>query len=151
MRELVEARNSKGLRFDMSPMLANIDQVCQRTEAFLSALDIENERFDILLVLRELLNNAVIHGSRLHREKRIRVVVICAGKELNIEIKDQGQGFDWRRRIEQPFPNLSACSGRGVFIAKYFSDFCTYNDMGNKVWFIKKLSCQPTGPKKEKS
>lgn len=140
MREIVESRDSKRLSFDIAARLENIDQVCLKTEKFLYAQGLRKECFDILLILRELLNNAVIHGSRLNWEKRVHVIVLLAFNTLHIEIEDQGQGFDWPKHLDMASSDSATYSGRGIFIARYFADSCTYNSTGNKVEFTKSFS-----------
>lgn len=55
---------------------------------------------------------------------------------LIITIRDDGQGFDWKRQIESSkhICLASQMHGRGILIAKEFSfDHLYYNDIGNQV------------------
>jgi len=47
------------------------------------------------LALDEALDNAVVHGNRMDRQKLVQVLCRCeSGKEIFVVVKDQGQGFD---------------------------------------------------------
>src|ERR1700736_726669 len=47
------------------------------------------------LALAEALDNAVVHGNRMDRQKLVQVLCRCEpGKGISVVIKDQGQGFD---------------------------------------------------------
>lgn len=62
----------------------------------------EGMRADLLLLLSELVSNAVLHG-RVGPESSIGVQVQEAGNLVRVEVSDPGAGFDWeRRRRERP-------------------------------------------------
>ena len=59
-------------------------------------------RADLLLLLSELVSNAVLHG-RVGPESSIGVQVQEAADKVRVEVIDPGAGFDWeRRRRERP-------------------------------------------------
>lgn len=62
----------------------------------------EGMRADLLLLLSELVSNAVLHG-RVGPESSIGIDVRGADRVLRVEVTDPGAGFDWeRRRRERP-------------------------------------------------
>ena len=59
-------------------------------------------RADLLLLLSELVSNAVLHG-RVGPESSIGVQVQEVTDLVRVEVSDPGAGFDWeRRRRERP-------------------------------------------------
>ncbi len=59
-------------------------------------------RADLLLLLSELVSNAVLHG-RVGPEASIRVQVQGGDRLVRADVSDHGAGFDWeRRRRERP-------------------------------------------------
>ena len=59
-------------------------------------------RADLLLLLSELVSNAVLHG-RVGAEGRIGVRIEHEPKQVRVEVSDPGSGFEWdRRRRERP-------------------------------------------------
>jgi CheY-like chemotaxis protein len=115
----------------------------------------------VVVGLAELLLNAVEHGnlgisfdekSRLRRENRwdeevaIRLADPAnAAKEVWVEyvrepdririlIRDQGDGFDWRRHLAMDPAQSTGLHGRGIAIARMMSfDHIEYRGRGNEV------------------
>jgi serine/threonine-protein kinase RsbW len=93
----------------------------------------EDDRHRIGMAVRECMVNAVVHGNRYNRNKRVHVSVYLEktdpaagatpGVRLTIRITDQGEGFEMQ---EVPDPlhdtNLLRHSGRGLFLMGAFMD-----------------------------
>lgn len=87
---------------------------------------------EILLVLRELLKNAVVHGNRNLSELTVSVAI--SRREVGqycVEVEDQGAGFDARRVFEDPPP-----TGRGFSILRSTATEVRTSDRGNRVTVI---------------
>ena len=114
-------------------------------EEFLSLLN-ENSietglKQSLLIVLQELVTNAMEHGNQFAANKKVYVNLIITDYNLHLVIKDEGTGFDWKSTLESEDLNLEDGSerGRGVIIANMIGDYLTYNQVGNEVHFIKQL------------
>ena len=46
------------------------------------------------LAVREIVNNAIIHGNRLDRQKKVIVRIARSTNQITITVWDQGEGFD---------------------------------------------------------
>src|SRR5215469_12994501 len=84
----------------------------------------EDEQHRIGMAVRECMVNAVVHGNRYNRNKRVHVVVrIEQAGRFTIQITDEGEGFEMK---EVPDPlnesNLLRHSGRGLFLMGAFMD-----------------------------
>jgi serine/threonine-protein kinase RsbW len=88
----------------------------------------EDDRHRIGMAVRECMVNAVVHGNRYNRNKRVHVNVYIEkaalpAARLTIRITDQGEGFEMQ---EVPDPlhdtNLLRHSGRGLFLMGAFMD-----------------------------
>ena len=90
------------------------------------------------LVRREVLVNAVEHGTRDNPDRTISCALRLRGNSLTIAVADQGPGFDWRaargRQCE-----IWRASGRGLEILARYATRIRFNDKGNAVTIIKKL------------
>jgi anti-sigma regulatory factor (Ser/Thr protein kinase) len=54
------------------------------------------ECYGLLIVTRELLMNAIVHGNRRDASKETRIVILSLGPDLfDIVVKDEGAGFDY--------------------------------------------------------
>jgi anti-sigma regulatory factor (Ser/Thr protein kinase) len=83
------------------------------TAASVTASLKEAERDDVMLVISELVTNAVRHVSRVPGEDTVSVAIGVAEPRLRIEVCDRGTGF----AIEDvDRPTLDAPDGRGLFI-----------------------------------
>jgi len=78
---------------------------------------------DIAISVSELVNNAICHGNKSSGEKTVKVRIARNGKEINITITDQGEGFD-PEQIQDPLAdeNLLKEAGRGIFIVRSLMD-----------------------------
>jgi len=83
----------------------------------------EELAFGIEMALREAVTNAMVHGNQEDESKFVEVIFNCHDNELEIEVRDQGAGFD---PAEVPDPtnaeNLLKSSGRGIFLMRTFMD-----------------------------
>ena len=78
----------------------------------------EEDLFNIKLSLEESLVNAVKYGNKLDPQLFVEVSLEASGGVLTIEVKDQGQGFDFKNVLDPTREeNLERTSGRGVFLS----------------------------------
>ena len=98
----------------------------------------EDELFDIRLCLEEALINAIKHGNRTQKDKKIFFKIKISPGKIEIEVKDQGKGFN-HRNIPSPTikKNLEKTSGRGIFLIKKLMDKVEFLDSGTRIRMIK--------------
>lgn len=95
----------------------------------------DKRRLDILTSVNEAVTNAIHHGNRDDRKKKVTVSleVRQTGKFI-ICITDEGKGFPWK---DAPDPlsgkGLQKVGGRGIFIMRKLADRLIFNKKGNKV------------------
>jgi serine/threonine-protein kinase RsbW len=97
------------------------------------------------LVLDEALDNAVVHGNRMDRQKLVQVLCRCElGKGISVVVKDQGQGFD-ASAVPDPTAaeNLTAEHGRGIWPMKSVMDEVSFERGGTEVRMLKAPTRQP--------
>jgi anti-sigma regulatory factor (Ser/Thr protein kinase) len=87
------------------------------------------------LALDEALDNAVVHGNRMDRQKLVQVLCRCEpGKGISVVIKDQGQGFDPSAVPDPTAPeNIGAEHGRGIWLMKSVMDEVSFEGGGTEV------------------
>ncbi|MCP4645542.1 MAG: ATP-binding protein [bacterium] len=86
------------------------------------------------IVLRELLNNALVHGNQGVAALRIRGSVVHTGPDTwEIAVEDQGMGFD-HRRVDMRLPeDPRRVRNRGLVLVAALSEGVAFNEKGNRV------------------
>ncbi len=125
-------------RVDLANLVhAASDEICR-----IAGLD-EDSMLNLGLALREATVNAMKHGNKMREEKPVNVTFHLNGRRLEVEIVDQGEGFDYEASVDPRLPeNLDKTSGRGLFLMRTFCDdvkFSRGKGCGTRVSLIKKL------------
>jgi serine/threonine-protein kinase RsbW len=89
--------------------------------------------FELELVARECINNAIVHGNRNNPGKYVFLEIRVGRRWILIRVKDEGGGFDWRRRAQGTFSDWTATSGRGLPILAHYTSRVSFNRKGNQV------------------
>ncbi|MGI6616027.1 MAG: PAS domain S-box protein [Dethiobacteria bacterium] len=99
-----------------------------------------------LICLHELASNAMEHGNRMNREKKVLVELLLTERYVQASVQDEGEGFDWRAYHQKPM-ELKGLSerGRGIALVKACSDRLLYNDRGNRATFVIHCSTEEGG------
>jgi serine/threonine-protein kinase RsbW len=75
------------------------------------------------LAVREIVNNAVIHGYRFDWQKKVIVRIARTTNQIAITVWDQGKGFNLDSLPDPHSPEaLLRRSGRGIYLARAFMD-----------------------------
>lgn len=79
------------------------------------------------MAVREGVANAIKHGNKLDAQKKVNATFDLRGNRLEVEIADQGVGFD-PGGVSDPLnpTNLMKTSGRGIFYMRTFMDSVEY-------------------------
>ena len=99
----------------------------------------DREIFSIKLALEEALVNAIKHGNQMDRSKTVRVAYFIDPNRFEIDITDEGCGFD---PCDVPDPtaveNLERPCGRGLMLMRHYMTEVQFTGRGNCV-SMKKL------------
>jgi len=89
---------------------------------------------NILLSLSEAINNAIIHGNKMMKNKKVTVKYIIKKDLIEIQVYDEGLGFDYKN-IPDPTlrENLEKETGRGIFIIKNLTDSLEFDNNGSLI------------------
>jgi serine/threonine-protein kinase RsbW len=83
----------------------------------------EESAFGVEMAVREAITNAIVHGNREDEAKAVEVTFNCLEHALEIEVRDQGKGFDPSNVPDPTDPaNILKTSGRGIFLMRSFMD-----------------------------
>jgi len=122
-------------------IISSKESELQRVEDFI------NEVFDfykfpktcfnkVLLCISEATINAIAHGNKGDKRKKVELSVDCKTHLISIKITDEGDGFDFSS-LPDPTQkeNLQKESGRGIHIIKSMAKTFSFNEKGNSLQF----------------
>ncbi len=103
----------------------------------------EQTAFGIDMAVREAITNAMVHGNQEDETKSVELILNCLGDALEIEVRDQGEGFDPADVPDPTEPaNILKTSGRGIFLMRSFMDeveWLARPDGGTTVRMVKRF------------
>lgn len=127
------------LRIDMAPSVENLDRACGDVRNFLEHCGEHESIFNVILLTREALGNAIIHGSGLSPDRPVCYELDLRDGSAYLTVTDAGNGWDWRSHGFE-LPPRGQEEGRGLFIIRSYSDDVTFNDKGNRITICKRLA-----------
>lgn len=117
--------------------LEAVESACGELRQWLATSGARCQVFDLELVARECLNNAVLHGNQSDAMKRVTLRVRLGRRWIRLEVVDEGLGFDWRKVSGTALRDVSLTDGRGLFICRKYGRRVAFQAPGNRiiVWF----------------
>ncbi len=118
------ADSSKTYRLQVPSVPDRITEVDDFLESILREVGVAEETIaDVAIAVTEIVNNAIDHGNAGNPAKMVRMSVAIATDELQIEVTDEGGGFD-PEGVADPLAqeNLLREVGRGIFIVRHLMD-----------------------------
>lgn len=79
----------------------------------------DDDKFNIKLILSELIINGIKHGNKNDLEKNIFVSLFIDDEWVEISVSDEGEGFIYTKNID---PYTYCESGRGLLLVEGLSD-----------------------------
>lgn len=121
---LSRKRNMEKTQTSLDSTLDSVDEaeVMATREAGKLGFD-EDEQAHIGMAVRECMVNAVVHGNRYSKKKKVHLDIERSEDSLTFTIGDEGEGFDINSLPDPLAPeNLLRQSGRGIMLARAFMD-----------------------------
>ena len=95
---------------------------------------------NVLVSVTEAVNNAIVHGNKEDKNKKVRLGLKQNKKSDRFIVEDEGMGFDHNTLPDPTNPkNLEKVKGRGIFLIKSLSDKTTFKQGGRVVEMLFKL------------
>ena len=112
------------LNLELASNLESVDQAEEQVLAIAARCGVgEDELHRVGISIREAMVNAVVHGNKYNRNKKIIFRVDTTPHELTVTIGDEGNGFD-PDAVPNPNDeeNVLRQSGRGIMLIRSFMD-----------------------------
>ena len=95
---------------------------------------------NILVSVTEAVNNAIVHGNKEDKTKKVRLGLKKNKKSVRFVVEDEGVGFDYDNLPDPTSPkNLDKVKGRGIFLIRSLSDKTTFKNGGKMIEMLFKL------------
>ena len=95
---------------------------------------------NVFVSVTEAVNNAIVHGNKEDKNKKVRLGLKQNKKSVRFIVEDEGMGFDHNTLPDPTNPkNLEKVKGRGIFLIKSLSDKTTFKQGGRVVEMLFKL------------
>lgn len=121
-----------------SMVFYGLDSMNSKLDAIMQILNLENQNFEIKLIISEALTNAFFHGNKSDINKPIQIEWEIAEKKLIITVTDSGTGIkefgEYKKNNKE---NILEESGRGLFIISSYTDEVVVN--GNSIIMKKSI------------
>ena len=89
---------------------------------------------NVLVSVTEAVNNAIVHGNKEDKNKKVRLGLKQNKKSVRFIVEDEGMGFDHNTLPDPTNPkNIEKVKGRGIFLIKSLSDKTTFKQGGRVV------------------
>lgn len=112
------------LNLELASNLDSVDEAEEKVLAIAARCGVgEDELHRVGISVREAMVNAVVHGNKYNRNKKIQFRVDTSQRELTVTIADEGNGFD-PDAVPDPNQdqNVLRQSGRGIMLIRAFMD-----------------------------
>lgn len=130
----IESSLDKGLRL-----------ITELKEKWLRAGLDEETVFFLRLVLEEAVANAIKHGNQQNENLMVEVKCKMLSDCIELEVKDQGTGFDYDTVADPTLEDLIAKpGGRGVYFINKLMDKVEFLEHGSRVKMVKKTHPKET-------
>lgn len=154
-------------KFIFTTKEADIFPIINQIAINLTMLVPASEILNLKIGMEEILKNAIEHGnltisaeeknqaleqgvfgklinSRLKQNNNGRKKIFITAKldqeAFSVTIRDQGEGFNWKSLPQPSGKSLLNFSGRGILLTRIYFDEVLYNDRGNEVTLVKRIS-----------
>jgi anti-sigma regulatory factor (Ser/Thr protein kinase) len=119
--------------------LAEVETLCGQIRALLQKKDLCPVCFAVELLMRESLNNAILHGNESDPAKLVTLRLWVGREWIRLQVCDQGTGFNWHKARPRGL-DLTSTSGRGLHLYTLYADRVRFNRRGNQItlWISKK-------------
>ena len=125
----MKTSQSRTVKLDIASRFEMLDMVQTVLMHLAGMIGFEEDATHYMSVaVRESVVNAIKHGNQLDETKRVAVAFTIHDAALEVEVQDQGLGFD-PGSVPDPVAeeNLLKAYGRGIFFMRSFMDEVTYS------------------------
>jgi len=141
---MTKASDDRTVTLDIASRFEMLDVVQTVLAQCCALVGFDDEAVHYMSVaVRESVVNAIKHGNKQDEAKRVHVQFTIHDRALEVQVRDQGPGFDPAAVPDPLAPeNLLKAYGRGIFFMRQFMDEVTHSfppKGGTVVRMLKKV------------
>ena len=123
------------IRIQIPSLIENIRMIESFIDNAKEKFQLEDDIYgNIMIAVTEAVNNAIKHGNKTDKAKNVDLSLTLEDSLIKFEIKDQGEGFDYKNLPDPTAPeNIAKPGGRGIFLMKNLSDEVSFKEDGRIV------------------
>src|SRR5438552_9858344 len=139
MEPFMMSIQDKTLDLNFASSYPHIDKAVEATAAFLAQHACPIKSFDVQLILREGLLNAVHHGNKDNPLRRVYCTLVLDETYLQITVEDEGEGFP-AHAYKPEAVDVDIPQGRGLLLMYAYEFDVSFNAKGNVLFLTKEFS-----------
>jgi serine/threonine-protein kinase RsbW len=145
---MTKASDDRTVTLDVASRFEMLDVVQTVLLQCCAAVGFDDEAVHYMSVaVRESVVNAIKHGNRQDESKRVHVNFTIHDRALEIQVRDEGKGFDLASIADPLAPeNLLKAYGRGIFFMRQFMDEVTHSFPAKGGTLVRMLKRLPSPP-----
>ncbi|HNA89419.1 MAG TPA: ATP-binding protein [Anaerolineales bacterium] len=116
-----------------------VNSICSEISQWSVEQNLQEHTFPIEILMREALNNAIIHGCQMNAAGNIQVELWCDATALWLKVNDGGAGFKWEDALRVEMASDDQENGRGLKLYQLYADQVEFNECGNQVTLTRLL------------
>jgi serine/threonine-protein kinase RsbW len=126
---MTKASDDRTVTLDIASRFEMLDVVQTVLAQCCALVGFDDEAVHYMSVaVRESVVNAIKHGNKQDEAKRVHVQFTIHDRALEVQVRDQGPGFDPAGVPDPLAPeNLLKAYGRGIFFMRQFMDEVTHS------------------------
>jgi anti-anti-sigma factor len=130
---LTSFQDENYIEFKFSSEIKMVNRIIKDIRSFLQNYGVEEDS-NIILILRELINNAIEHGNKKEKDLIVSVSIThLSDKRFKIVVEDEGDGFDFNSINYRMSDDPTQIRNRGLCLVNSFSDEIEFNEFGNMI------------------
>jgi len=121
------------IEYKFSSEIKMVNKIIKEVRSYLESYDVD-EYANIILILRELINNAIEHGNKQKKDRIVSVnISLLDDKRFKIVVSDEGDGFDYNNINYRMSDDPTQIRNRGLCLVNSFADEMEFNSYGNMI------------------
>ncbi len=125
--------NNNSLQCSFPADLAEVEKVLEHLGSILPAGKDKKVYFNTCLVLREALNNAIIHGACQDPSLEIFCHIRLEQDRMHLMVHSPGPGFDWQQCLNKDLSECPSQHGWGVYLIQKYTQGLRFSDQGRRL------------------